>query len=115
MSRTVAARCLMAVAAAGAVVGVPTVAQAPPPGMPPGPANKDVCGPPVPGVARCHGRVVTQAKPGAPLASPSYSPGLRPVDLQSAYKLPALPASSSTFVANGQTVAIVDAYDNPNA
>jgi subtilase family serine protease len=105
----------MAFAAAVAVVVVPTVAQAAPPGMPPGLANKDVCGPPVPGVARCHAKVVTQAKTGAPLASPSYSTGLRPVDLQSAYKLPALPASGSTFVANGQTVAIVDAYDNPNA
>ncbi|GLV55582.1 peptidase S8 [Dictyobacter sp. S3.2.2.5] len=41
-----------------------------------------------------------------PHATPS---GLNPADLQSAYKLPSSTAGS------GQTVAIVDAYDDPNA
>jgi subtilase family serine protease len=115
VSRTVVARCLMAFAAAVAVVVVPTVAQAGPPGMPPGLADKDVCAPPVPGVARCHAKVVTQAKTGEPYATQSYSTGLRPVDLHSAYNLAPLPDSGSAFSGNGQTVAIVDAYDNPNA
>ena len=39
--------------------------------------------------------------------------GLSPGDLHDAYKLPAIPAGN--FVWNGQTVAVVDAYDNPNA
>jgi subtilase family serine protease len=55
------------------------------------------------GYARCHA-IRVDAGPGG--GSPS---GYNPADLQSAYKLP-----SSTAGA-GQTVAIVDAYDDPNA
>ena len=104
----------MAFAAAVAVVVVPTMAQAAPPKMPPGLADKDVCAPPVPGVARCHAKVETDGKTGAPYATTSYTTGLQPADLQSAYKLPALPASGTAFAWNGKTVAIVDAYDNPS-
>jgi subtilase family serine protease len=51
--------------------------------------------------------VSTSAKElAAKLAAPS---GLSPANLQSAYKLPSSTAGS------GQTVAIVDAYDDPNA
>jgi len=103
----------MAFAAAAAVVVVPAMAQAAPPKMPPGLANKDVCAPPVPGVARCHAKVETDAKNGQPFASTSYSAGFGPTDLQSAYKLSAA-ASASTAPGSGRTVAIVDAYDNPN-
>lgn len=53
------------------------------------------------GYARCHALLVT---PNA--SSPS---GYNPVDLQSAYNLPSSTAGS------GQTVAIVDAYNDPNA
>jgi subtilase family serine protease len=49
---------------------------------------------------------------GAPSPTPtpgSAPPGYAPADLQSAYNLP------STTAGSGQTVAIVDAYDDPNA
>jgi subtilase family serine protease len=64
-----------------------------------------VCpGPTAPGDARCHAWVRTDLAPSA-----SFSPsGYGPADLQSAYQLS--PASGS-----GQTVAIVDAFDDPNA
>jgi len=56
------------------------------------------------GFARCHA-IRVDADPGG--GSPS---GYNPADLLSAYKLP-----SSSTVGSGQTVAIVDAYDDPNA
>jgi subtilase family serine protease len=66
-----------------------------------------VCGAVSAGFARCAVRTVTVDGHPAPAAgSPS---GLSPANLQSAYKLP-----SSTAGA-GQTVAIVDAYNDPNA
>lgn len=63
---------------------------------------------------KCHAKVVLNGKTGKPNATTSYSSGLSPADLQSAYKLPALPAPNTVFSSNGQTVAIVDAYDSPN-
>jgi subtilase family serine protease len=66
-----------------------------------------VCpGPSNPGAARCHAIRVDRAgsRPGA--GGPA---GLNPSDLQSAYKLPSATAGA------GQTVAIIDAYDDPNA
>jgi len=59
-----------------------------------------------PGVASCDAHVVTNAL-GKPLATSGPS-GYNPTDLASAYKL-------STSGGAGQTVAIVDAYDDPNA
>src|SRR5260370_6505737 len=56
------------------------------------------------GFARCPASRV-DAGPGG--GSPS---GYNPADLLSAYKLP-----SSSTVGSGQTVAIVDAYDDPTA
>ncbi len=55
------------------------------------------------GFARCHAIRVDAGPSGG---SPS---GYNPADLQSAYKLPSSTAGS------GQTVAIVDAYDDPKA
>ncbi|MFE3238514.1 S8 family serine peptidase, partial [Kitasatospora indigofera] len=59
---------------------------------------------------RCHGLQVTNAgqskKPGIPLNTPP--PGYGPADLLSAYNLPANGGA-------GQTIAVIDAYDNPNA
>ena len=69
--------------------------------------SKNVCGPPSNGVASCHAKVVTKGDGVTPDATTSYASGYKPSDLQSAYKLP---SGGST-----QTVAIVDAYDNPNA
>jgi subtilase family serine protease len=59
------------------------------------------------GFARCHAHLVTDRK-GSPQVNATPS-GYGPADLQAAYSLP----SASGGV--GQTVAIVDANDNPNA
>ncbi|HET7387441.1 MAG TPA: PKD domain-containing protein [Nocardioidaceae bacterium] len=70
-------------------------------------SQRPVCGPPAAGTAMCHAHVVTHAHNPTPLATGSYHYGYTPDELQDAYNLPA--------PANGQTVAIVDAFDNPNA
>jgi subtilase family serine protease len=71
----------------------------------------DVCGPAIPGDARCHAKVIVYGTAVQPFASsPS---GYNPVDLWSAYKLPT--GTALTWSWNRQTVAIVDAYDDPNA
>ena len=66
-----------------------------------------VCGAVAAGFARCHVHTVTIDGHPAPAASaPS---GYGPADLQSAYKTPSSTAGSGVWV------AIVDAYDDPNA
>src|SRR6266702_2757143 len=62
--------------------------------------------------ARCHSHVVTDER-GHPNAFSNYTSGLAPADLQAAYGVP-FNGTSSTAT-NGPTIAIVDAYDNPNA
>lgn len=62
--------------------------------------------------ADCGVHVVLDSNGAKPLASVAYTNGYAPADLDNAYKLP-VPATG-TFTPNGQTVAIVDAYDNPN-
>lgn len=65
------------------------------------------CGPAQAGSARCHAIL---ARPGARPSFVGTSPaGYNPPDLQSAYNLPSATAGT------GQTVAIVDAYNDPNA
>src|SRR5713101_1443853 len=64
-----------------------------------------VCGPAAAGAARCHAHLV-DARASSTASAPG---GYNPVDLQSAYNLP------SSSAGTGQTVAIVDAYDDPNA
>jgi len=68
-----------------------------------------VCPGAEPLAARCHALVRVDAG-GAPLAT-SGPTGYNPVDLQSAYNLAAAAASNGS----GQTIAIVDAYDDGNA
>ena len=68
--------------------------------------SKSVCGPAASGAARCHARVVTDGK-GAPLTTSTPS-GYGPNDLRSAYSLAATGGT-------GQTIGIVDAYNDPNA
>jgi subtilase family serine protease len=67
-----------------------------------------ICSATVAGIAHCNAiQVDSQANGITPLAS---SPGgLNPADLQAAYGLP------SSTGGSGQTIAIVDAYDDPNA
>ncbi len=65
-----------------------------------------VCpGPASPGSARCHSHVVTDLR-GNPHATASPS-GYGPAQLKSAYGLPTSPTTAVT-------IAIVDAYDDPN-
>lgn len=60
------------------------------------------------GYARCHAILVNYPGNG-PLANGSSPAGYHPADLQSAYNLP------SARAGKGQTVAIVNAYDDPQA
>ncbi len=71
----------------------------------PGYKHVHVCSAAPVGFANCHAiqLVLTNARPAS---SPA---GYNPADLQSAYKLPSSTAGS------GQTVAIVDAFNDPNA
>jgi subtilase family serine protease len=64
-----------------------------------------VCAVPSAGYAACHALIRTDVKPNATSPGNGYGPS----DLQSAYKLP------SSTNGSGQTVAIVDAYNDPNA
>jgi len=68
--------------------------------------HRPVCpGPAAPGTSRCHARVITDTR-GIPLATVGPS-GYGPAQFRTAYGLP----SSASKV---QTIAIVDAYNDPN-
>jgi hypothetical protein len=100
-----AATTITAAAKTSAVQAEPARAQH---GLPAG--QKAVCGPVKPGYATCQAIVRTtglKAHRGV-FASDAAPPGYGPADLRSAYNLPATGGS-------GQTVAVIDAYDNPNA
>jgi subtilase family serine protease len=70
--------------------------------------QRAVCGPAALGAARCHAHVITDAH-GKPLAT-STPAGYSPADLRGAYKL-----GNAITGGAGQTIAIVDAYDDPSA
>jgi hypothetical protein len=100
---------LAGVAVACVVLGGAGVAQASPGHSDFGRSHRPVCAAAAVGFARCNADVVTDAD-GAPLATPGprgYGPG----DLRAAYGMTTL----STTAGGGQTLAIVDAYDDPNA
>ena len=71
--------------------------------------SKAACGKPSRGRASCFALIETNAS-GATLTSALPS-GYGPADFQTTYNLTALSANRGT----GETVAIVDAYDDPNA
>jgi hypothetical protein len=72
-----------------------------------GPWITDVCSLPVQRIGRCAADVVTNSG-GRPQAGTTPSPGsLGPSQFHSAYNLP-------TSAPNSQTIAIVDAFDDPN-
>ena len=72
-----------------------------------------VCpGPASAGTARCHAQVVVD-RSGRPLVTSNVVNGYRAADLTSAYNLPS--PLGSTWIWSNQTVAIVDAYNDPNA
>ncbi|MEY2418549.1 MAG: hypothetical protein QOG90_1229 [Actinomycetota bacterium] len=101
---------LLSVAVALGATALPlTEAHAAPPPDSPSYAHHAVCAPGAAGTARCHADVRVNGK-GAPLAttSPAGS-AYTPSDLRGAYNL------GTGTPPNAQTVAIVDAYDNPNA
>jgi subtilase family serine protease len=72
-----------------------------------GNGSQAVCGTPAPGSVRCHSRLLTRDGQVVTNATPR---GYGPSELKSAYTLPS-PAQGWPQ----QTVAIVDAYDDPNA
>ncbi|HUO61918.1 MAG TPA: S53 family peptidase [Candidatus Bathyarchaeia archaeon] len=80
--------------------------------LPFGNPHRQVCSQQPAGVAKCSAHVVYDGNGSKPLATTAFTNGYAPADLTSAYNLPAAPKGN--FVSNGQTVAIVDAYDNPN-
>jgi subtilase family serine protease len=67
-----------------------------------------VCPAPAFGAAHCHALVVTNGV-GNPLATTSPT-GLSPATIKSAYNFP-----TSSTAGTGKTIAIVDAFDDPNA
>lgn len=67
-----------------------------------------VCAAPIAGFASCHAILFETILPDGRVAAATVPSGFGPTDLQTAYALP-----SSTAGA-GQTVAIVDAYNDPN-
>jgi subtilase family serine protease len=70
--------------------------------------HRPVCpGPAAPGNSRCHARVVVDER-GRPKAAAVPSGAYGPAQFRGAYKLP------STSAGSGQTIGIVDAYDDPN-
>lgn len=79
----------------------PEAGRLPPPGR-----YHAACGPAADSFARCHALLRDDVTSNA--TSPS---GYHPADLQSAYNL----TSASSSAGSGQTVAIVDAYNDPNA
>lgn len=59
--------------------------------------------------ARCHAHIGTRDDGATPFATTTYTSGYAPVDLQGAYNLVAVVPQAAA------TIAIVDAFDNPNA
>jgi subtilase family serine protease len=74
-------------------------------------SSRPVCpGPAAHGAAKCFAHVVTDAH-GNPLAHATTPSGYGPAQFHGAYNLPTSPPAS----APAQTIAIVDAYDDPTA
>jgi subtilase family serine protease len=92
----------LATALIATLLASPALSSAAPPSQP----QRPVCpGPVAAGSARCHAHVVTDAK-GAPQVV-STPKGYGPAQFRGAYGLPAAATTA-------QTIAIVDAYDDPN-
>jgi len=102
--------CCLLAGIAVLLIGAGSAAAEPPPG--PGHSglhHQQVCGPVLVGEAHCDSAIVTNAG-GKPLVT-SAPAGYGPEELRSAYGL----AGASASAGGGQTIAIVDAYDDPNA
>ena len=77
------------------------------------PSTEAACGPVAPGYARCLSLLRTDiaARTRSQVTPASAPSGYGPVSLQSAYAL----TSAASSLGAGATVAVVDAYDQPNA
>jgi subtilase family serine protease len=107
ISRTTAAAATLLTAAALATVGYSAKAAPASPGA--APAISRVCAAAKPGTASCLSYVRSGAQPGSDVRPNAAAPsGLNPADLRSAYKITS--AGSA-----GQTIAIVDAFNDPTA
>jgi subtilase family serine protease len=99
-------RCsLVAVLALAATLLVAPAAPAEPQAAATGVSHRPVCGPAPAGSAQCDSEIVTRADGVTPQATQGPT-GFGPTDLRAAYGLSGV---------SGGTVAIVDAYDAPNA
>jgi subtilase family serine protease len=104
--------CGVALILAGSVLVAPTAASARPEWLI-GRGHRDVCvSSQVFPVADCQALVVTMSDGVTPLATATPT-GYVPSDLATAYGYPQ--PAGATWTWNGRTIAIVDAYDNPNA
>jgi subtilase family serine protease len=107
---------LVAVGVAAALAGAMPPASAATPGKPVPSRVRDVCGTAAPGSARCFAEVRTDVHGGTGVRGPAAKQagkaalpaGYGPADLRSAYKLPSTGGAK-------QTVAVVDAGDDPAA
>ena len=70
--------------------------------------SERACGSASPGTARCNALLATNSS-GTPLSSSGPTSGYYPADLQSAYQLP------SSTAGTGETIGIVDVYNDPDA
>ena len=108
MARVSAALALAIPAVAvGVAAGVPSASAAPA-----RQTYQRVCADPLPGQAACFAEIRTSADPAtraSAAAAPFVPTGYSPADLQSAYRL------AGASGGNGRTVAIVDAFDDPQA
>jgi subtilase family serine protease len=99
---------LLALVAALAAAALPSLARA---------SSRAACAAPRPGTARCYARVVTAAglRPALAAAPNVVPPGYGPTQFHRAYSLPKLtPLRAGMKTARKrQTIAIVDAYDDP--
>jgi subtilase family serine protease len=101
--------------------GALTAAASSPPRAVPNFHSKLVCGVPAPRFASCHAAVVTNSS-GVPVVNSSPGSGsYGPAQFHIGYNLPCTPGGSVSSVCaapvsfGGQTIAIVDAYDDPTA
>jgi subtilase family serine protease len=97
---------LIALAAALAAAALPSLARA---------SSRAVCAAPRPGTARCYARVVTAAglRPALAAAPNAVPPGYGPTQFHRAYALPKLTPLGTKTARKRQTIAIVDAFDDP--
>lgn len=113
MRRLTALFAAVSLSAAGLVAFAGTApAQPDPVGRLFGLSHRPVCPVAPQGTVRCNADVVVDDS-GKPLATTGYQNGYAPADLASAYGT-TLPAYGAPWSWNGETVAIVDAYSNPN-